>query len=418
MLNQSVQEISYSEPSHLVEHSETEIHSDINIIPCSQYLIESQTADVQDTNSSAQQDALILSVFEQLSKQVTNCNKLNNDNIIANETLSAELERYKERKQALGFQNSFCLKKAQLIRPMIYDGDVIAKETNVISIADSEKTLMLEEENFGKRFVPKRELSDEQALHPIIDQYASLPVKIEAPRELPKVIQIVLWYLDSICSKHMTGDRSQLTNFVHKFLGTVKLGNGQVAKIMRNGLVHGLPRLKFEKEHLCYACAMGKNKKQSHKPKSEDTNQEKLYLLHMDLCGPMCVASVNGKKYILVIVDDYSQFTWVKFLALKDEAPDFIIKFLKMIQVRLNATLAPPLQFHLPQQLLIKMHAYKPLCDSVKPLRIRAKEHAESLVNQQNQKSIEITDLNAQLQEKAFVVTVLKMILGNSKEKT
>nr|GFC50999.1 hypothetical protein [Tanacetum cinerariifolium] len=47
---------------------------------------------------------------------------------------------------------------------------------------------------------------------------------------------------------------------------------------------------------------------------SEDTNQEKLYLLHMDLCGPMRVESVNEKKYILVIVDDYSRFTWVKFL--------------------------------------------------------------------------------------------------------
>nr|GEV59339.1 hypothetical protein [Tanacetum cinerariifolium] len=79
------------------------------------------------------------------------------------------------------------------------------------------------------------------------------------------------------------------------------------------------------------------SKKQSHKRKSEDTNQEKLYLLHMDLCGPMRVASVNGKKYILIIVDDYSRFTWVKFLASKDEALDFIIKFLKMIQVRLNA---------------------------------------------------------------------------------
>ncbi|GJR66191.1 retrovirus-related pol polyprotein from transposon TNT 1-94 [Tanacetum coccineum] len=70
---------------------------------------------------------------------------------------------------------------------------------------------------------------------------------------------------------------------------------------------------------------MGKSKKKPHKPKSEDTNQEKLYLLHMDLCGPMRVTSVNGKKYILEIVDDYSRFTWVKFLRLKDEAPDFII---------------------------------------------------------------------------------------------
>nr|GFC27885.1 ribonuclease H-like domain-containing protein [Tanacetum cinerariifolium] len=63
---------------------------------------------------------------------------------------------------------------------------------------------------------------------------------------------------------------------------------------------------------------------------------EKLYLLHMDLCGPMRVESINGKKYIPVIVDDYSRFTWVKFLRSKDETPMFIIKFLKMIQVRLN----------------------------------------------------------------------------------
>ncbi|GJS25894.1 retrovirus-related pol polyprotein from transposon TNT 1-94 [Tanacetum coccineum] len=56
-----------------------------------------------------------------------------------------------------------------------------------------------------------------------------------------------------------------------------------------------------------------------HKPKADDTNQEKLYLLHMDLCGPMRVESINGKKYILVIIDDYSRFTWVKFLKSKDE---------------------------------------------------------------------------------------------------
>nr|GEZ23956.1 retrovirus-related Pol polyprotein from transposon TNT 1-94 [Tanacetum cinerariifolium] len=106
----------------------------------------------------------------------------------------------------------------------------------------------------------------------------------------------------------------------------------------RKGLVRGLPKLKFEKEHLCSACAMGKSTKKSHKPKSEDTNQEKLYLLHMDLCGPMRVESINGKKYIPVIVDDYSRFTWVKFLRSMDEAPDFIIKFLKMIQMRLKVS--------------------------------------------------------------------------------
>ncbi|GJT85694.1 retrovirus-related pol polyprotein from transposon TNT 1-94 [Tanacetum coccineum] len=64
--------------------------------------------------------------------------------------------------------------------------------------------------------------------------------------------------------------------------------------------------------------------------------REKLLLLHMDLYGPMRVASANRKKYILVIVDDYSQFTWVKCLRSKDEDPNFIIKFLKMIQAHLK----------------------------------------------------------------------------------
>nr|GEU80189.1 hypothetical protein [Tanacetum cinerariifolium] len=103
------------------------------------------------------------------------------------------------------------------------------------------------------------------------------------------------------------------------------LNFGTINHLARQGLVRGLSKLKFKKDHLCSACAMGKSMKNSHKPKSEDTNQEKLYLLHMDLCGPMRVESVNGKKYILVIVDDYSRFTWVKFLRSKDEALDFII---------------------------------------------------------------------------------------------
>nr|GEY42959.1 retrovirus-related Pol polyprotein from transposon TNT 1-94 [Tanacetum cinerariifolium] len=278
-------------------------------------------------------------------------------------------------------------------------------------------------------------------LNVVIARVKSKSVKKNSKR---KVVQIVLWYLDSGCSKHMTGDRSQLTKFVNIYLGTIKLKNDHMAKILgygdyhirnvtismvyyveglgrnlffvgrfcdsnikvtfhqhtcfihnlegvylltgsqgnnlytlslgdimasspicllskasktkswlwhrrlshlnfgeinhlaRQGLVRGIPKLKFKKDHLCSAYAMGKSKKKPYKPKSEDTNQEKLYLLHIDLCGPMHVASINGKKYILVIVDDYSRFTWVKCLRSKDEASDFIIKFLKMIQVRLK----------------------------------------------------------------------------------
>ncbi|GKA30647.1 putative ribonuclease H-like domain-containing protein [Tanacetum coccineum] len=70
------------------------------------------------------------------------------------------------------------------------------------------------------------------------------------------------------------------------------------------------------------------SKKASHPPKLIQSDYSKLELLHMDLCGPMRVASVNGKKYILVIVDDFSRFTWVYFLHSKDETPEIIKKFI------------------------------------------------------------------------------------------
>ncbi|GJX04718.1 retrovirus-related pol polyprotein from transposon TNT 1-94 [Tanacetum coccineum] len=116
------------------------------------------------------------------------------------------------------------------------------------------------------------------------------------------------------------------------------LNFGTINDLARKDLVRGLPRLKFEKDHLCSACQLGKSKKFSHKPKSKNTNMEVLHTLHMDLCGPMRVQSIKGKKYILVIVDDYSRFTWVKFLRSKDETPEFVINFLKQIQVGLNKT--------------------------------------------------------------------------------
>nr|GEX44374.1 hypothetical protein [Tanacetum cinerariifolium] len=111
---------------------------------------------------------------------------------------------------------------------------------------------------------------------------------------------------------------------------------GTLNKLAKDGLARGIPRLTFQKDHLCLACVLRKIKKSSHQPKVKDINQEKLYLLHMDLYGPMRVASINEKRYILVIVDDYLRFTWVRFLRTKDEAPKAIIKCIKNIQVKTN----------------------------------------------------------------------------------
>ncbi|GKC45969.1 retrovirus-related pol polyprotein from transposon TNT 1-94, partial [Tanacetum coccineum] len=77
--------------------------------------------------------------------------------------------------------------------------------------------------------------------------------------------------------------------------------------LARNDLVTGLPKFKYHKEHLCPSCEQRKSKRASHPPKPVLNSKQRLHLLHMDLCGPMRIASINGKRYILVIVDDYSR---------------------------------------------------------------------------------------------------------------
>ncbi|GKA67617.1 retrovirus-related pol polyprotein from transposon TNT 1-94, partial [Tanacetum coccineum] len=101
----------------------------------------------------------------------------------------------------------------------------------------------------------------------------------------------------------------------------------------------GLPKFKYGKDHLCFACERGKSKKASHPPKLVPSSHSKLVLLHMDLCGPIRVASINGKKYILVIADNYSRFTWVYFLHSKDETPEIIKKFIAQVQLNYDAKL-------------------------------------------------------------------------------
>ncbi|GKC46287.1 retrovirus-related pol polyprotein from transposon TNT 1-94, partial [Tanacetum coccineum] len=80
-----------------------------------------------------------------------------------------------------------------------------------------------------------------------------------------------------------------------------------INNLMTNNLVRCLPMMKFEKDHLCSACEQGKIHRKHHKSKTAFASNKPLYLLHMDLCGPMCVESINGKRYVLVVVNDYSR---------------------------------------------------------------------------------------------------------------
>ena len=103
-------------------------------------------------------------------------------------------------------------------------------------------------------------------------------------------------------------------------------------KVSKNDLVVGLPKLKYEKDKFCNACALGKQTRSSFRSKNIVSTSRPLELLHIDLFGPTRTCSLGGKQYGFVIVDDYSRFSWVIFLANKSETLDVFIPFCKRIQ--------------------------------------------------------------------------------------
>ncbi|GKD05657.1 retrovirus-related pol polyprotein from transposon TNT 1-94 [Tanacetum coccineum] len=107
--------------------------------------------------------------------------------------------------------------------------------------------------------------------------------------------------------------------------------------LSKKDIMIGLPKLKYVKDQLCSSCELSKEKKSSFKTKVFQSSKGRINLLHMDLCGPMRVESINRKKYILVIVDDYSRYTWTLFLRSENETPEVLKDFLKMIQCNLQA---------------------------------------------------------------------------------
>ncbi|KAJ9544974.1 hypothetical protein OSB04_024681 [Centaurea solstitialis] len=107
-------------------------------------------------------------------------------------------------------------------------------------------------------------------------------------------------------------------------------------KLVSKHLAKGLSETRQSKDNLCSACEKGKMKRSSHPLKMETNCHNPLDMLHMDLCEPMRVESLARKKYMLVLVDEYSQYTWLEFLRAKSDAIDLIIAFIKRIQVLLG----------------------------------------------------------------------------------
>nr|GEU62941.1 ribonuclease H-like domain-containing protein [Tanacetum cinerariifolium] len=189
MINQSVHAMSSSEQSSVVNHSKTKITSDSNIIPYSHYMHETQQKTVQNSNSSAHQDALILSVIEQLKTQVINYTKINLDIKSVNDTLTAELERYKEQVKVLkegqnvkeSFKNAFKQQDPMVLEKKVNTTPVDYAALNQLS------------QDFKKQFVLQTELSTEQnfwsqkSMNLSYPSPSCTPTRIDVPKELTKV---------------------------------------------------------------------------------------------------------------------------------------------------------------------------------------------------------------------------------------
>ncbi|GJT86463.1 retrovirus-related pol polyprotein from transposon TNT 1-94 [Tanacetum coccineum] len=116
----------------------------------------------------------------------------------------------------------------------------------------------------------------------------------------------------------------------HKRLSHLNFKN--INKLAKQNKVLGLPLLVYSKDKPCSACEKGKHKRASFKTKQNFSIRKCLHLLHMDLFGPVSPMSINHEKYTLVIVDEYSRYTWVHFLKKKSHAAEMIMSFIRMVE--------------------------------------------------------------------------------------
>ncbi|GJY87807.1 putative ribonuclease H-like domain-containing protein [Tanacetum coccineum] len=124
------------------------------------------------------------------------------------------------------------------------------------------------------------------------------------------------------------------SNIWHRRLGHINYKT--MNKLVRGNLVRGLPSKIFIYDHSCVACQKGKQYKASYKTKLVNSISKPLHMLHMDLFGPTNVKSLMKKSYCLVVTDDFSRFSWVFFLATKDETSGILKTFITGIENQLD----------------------------------------------------------------------------------
>nr|GEW37513.1 hypothetical protein [Tanacetum cinerariifolium] len=413
----------------------------------------------ENSSSPVLQDDLILSVIEQLKTQVVNCTKINQDNKNINEILTAELKRYKNQERILkkknnvdnasvsyeksleieklkhtlsrhlkekefleqkdlGFQNLCYLKRAQQLKPKLYDGSVIEK-SDAIVIHDSDETLLLVEESCSKmiqkqnepimsknkvntkpvdyaalnqhskdfetRFVPHAELSAEQAF------WSRYSVQPEEPNL-------------SAVEQHSVKKNKFQDKMKNVLEDNDRLLEQAISVDIVNIIVHDHVTSVYKTVNVCERCVPIETELQKNLINKEysDTLFKKFNTLKKH-------SQSHEKDIVIVKLKE-------RLKSLSGNVQDVKIKTeleeIETINIELDyrVTKLVAKNEHLKQ-------TYKQLYDSIKSSRVRSKEQCDDLIKQVNIKSAENSDLNASLQEKVLVIADLKETLSRLKGK-
>ncbi|GJX28182.1 hypothetical protein Tco_0236261 [Tanacetum coccineum] len=290
-------------------------------------------------------------------------------------------------KQALGYQNPFHFKKAQQIKPTLYNGIVMSDTHVAMPVIDDEETLILEEENFGKRFTPQQELDAEQAFwfrisNPTIESSNPPHVKVEVPSELPKTVF------------------DQIDDVVQQF--SVDKQCLEIAK----------KELLLENDRLLQQIM------------SQDViltvmNSMSLFGVSVNMDGKRkesCNLELQDKDSTICKLKDIIKSMREKS---KEENVNYDYCDIKTKNVELESSVAKFLSENdrLCNEINHVKQVFKEQFDSIKKTRVRTKEQSDFLIDKQNLKSVENEDLKAQIQNKVFVITSLKNDLRKLKGK-
>nr|GEY45144.1 hypothetical protein [Tanacetum cinerariifolium] len=315
---------------------------------------------------SQQKDAQIKFYKTREDKEIDKVIALENkvkvlDNIVYKTSQSIQTMNMLNRNCKTSFAKPVFLKKAQSANPSLYDIGCYSYNLALMLAPESDEVIRLEKESRSKvsdlirpfdyekfnnlydLFIPQREKSSAQRyflestvkfgndqIAPILG-YGDLGNDLLTGSRGIDLYSITLQDTSSpnpIClMAKVTSSQAWLwhSRLSHLNFDTINL-------LSKNDIVIGLPKLKFVKDHLCSSCKLRKAKRKSFQTKTTPSSKRRLQLLHMDLYGPIRVESINEKKYVLVIVDDYSRYTWTHFLRSKDETSKVLIDFLRLVQ--------------------------------------------------------------------------------------